>query len=304
MPEIRAPDKTIQPANDIRSDGAAMNTRALTGVRRLVAVMARLRDPHHGCAWDRAQNFASIAPYTIEEAYEVADAIAQGDLPALCDELGDLLLQVVFHARMAQEMGAFDLADVADAIVAKMERRHPHIFGPQGGGSAARTAGEVAHAWEAIKATETPRASALDGVAHALPALLRADKLGRRAARVGFDWPDAAGARAKLIEELDELAAAATPAEREEEMGDLLLAAASLARHMGIDPETALRLGNAKFERRFRAMEAAAGDAFAALPADAKEALWAQAKTDEHDRGDSFHISAEGHASGIARVAQ
>jgi len=281
MPEISAPDKPVRSADDSQRDSAAMTTRALTGVSRLVAIMARLRDPDHGCAWDRAQNFASIAPYTIEEAYEVADAVAQGDWPALCDELGDLLLQVIFHAQMAQEAAAFDLADVADAIVAKMERRHPHIFGPQGGGAAARTAGEVAHAWEAIKATETPRASALDGVAHALPALLRADKLGRRAARVGFDWPDAAGARAKLIEELDELAAAATPAEREEEMGDLLLAAASLARHMGIDPETALRLGNAKFERRFRAMEAAAGEAFAALPADAKEALWARAKAAE-----------------------
>jgi len=280
MPEISAPDKPVRSADDSQRDSAAMTTRALTGVSRLVAIMARLRDPDHGCAWDRAQNFASIAPYTIEEAYEVADAVAQGDWPALCDELGDLLLQVIFHAQMAQEAAAFDLADVADAIVAKMERRHPHIFGPQSDSADALDDVEVAHAWEAIKATEKPRTSALDGVATALPALLRADKLGRRAARVGFDWPDAAGARAKLLEELDELAAAG-PDTREEEMGDLLLAAASLARHMDIDPETALRLANAKFERRFRAMEAAAGEAFAALPADAKEALWARAKAAE-----------------------
>ena len=290
MADIDTPDKMAESADDPRLSSKLMNPRALAAIGRLVAIMAQLRDPDRGCAWDRAQTFASIAPYTIEESYEVADAIAQHDLPQLCDELGDLLLQVIFHARMAEEAGAFDLADVAAAIVAKMERRHPHIFGPQKDDSRARTADEVAQAWEAIKAAEKPRVSAFDGVATALPALLRADKLGRRAARVGFDWPDAAGARAKVIEELDELAAARTPAEREEEMGDLLLATASLARHMGIDPETALRLANGKFERRFRAMEAAAGEAFATLPPAAKDALWAQAKSTAHSGG-TVHLA-------------
>ncbi len=239
--------------------------------------MARLRDPQTGCAWDRAQTFATIAPYTIEEAYEVADAIALGDLADLREELGDLLLQVVFHARMAEELGAFDLAAVATGIADKMERRHPHIFSDVG----TRTAAQVVEAWETIKAAEKPRASAMDGVAIALPSLMRAEKLARRAALTGFDWPDAQGPHAKVLEELAELAAAPDAAAREEEMGDLLFAVANLARHMKIDPETALRNANSKFERRFRAIEAMGGATFAALDADAKEQLWLMVKAAE-----------------------
>lgn len=246
--------------------------RATNGLRRLVAIMARLRDPERGCPWDREQDFASIAPYTIEEAYEVADAIARGDLADLKDELGDLLLQVVFHARMAEEAGAFDLADVAEAICAKMERRHPHIFGD----TTAKTAEAVLANWEAIKAAEKPRASVLDDVPLALPALTRAEKLQKRAARTGFDWPDAAGPRAKIAEELAELDAAGDDDARADELGDLLFAVVNLARHLRIDPEAALRKANAKFEARFRAIESAPG--FADLDPDAKEALWQAVK--------------------------
>ena len=237
---------------------------------RLLAIMARLRDPENGCEWDREQTFTTIAPYTIEEAYEVADACERGDLSDLKDELGDLLLQVVFHSRMAEEIGAFAFKDVAAAIADKMERRHPHIFG-----DAAASPG-----WEALKAAERdakPDGSALAGVATGLPALLRAEKLGKRAARTGFDWPDASGARAKIDEELAEVEAAA-PEHVAEEIGDLLFAVVNLARHRGVDPEAALRAGNAKFERRFRAMEDMAGAAFAGLSLEAKEALWMQAK--------------------------
>ncbi|HVF94964.1 MAG TPA: nucleoside triphosphate pyrophosphohydrolase [Sphingomonas sp.] len=232
--------------------------------------MARLRDPVGGCDWDRAQSWDTIAPYTIEEAYEVADAIVRADVDDLRDELGDLLLQVVFHARIAEEAGAFALADVVAAICDKMERRHPHIFGDA----------TVSPGWEAIKAAERAGgsdASALAGVAAGLPALLRAVKLQNRAARVGFDWPDAAGPRAKIDEELAEVAAA-PPAEIEEEVGDLLFAVVNWARHLGVDPEAALRSGNAKFERRFRGMEAIAGDDFAALDLEAKERLWLAVK--------------------------
>ena len=242
-------------------------------IERLVAVMARLRDPVSGCEWDRAQDFASIAPYTIEEAYEVADAIERGDMADLKDELGDLLLQVVFHSRMAEEGGAFALGDVVDAVSDKMERRHPHIFGDQ-----ADSPG-----WEAIKAEERrgkTAGGALAGVAAGLPALMRAEKLGKRAARVGFDWPDPSGARAKIDEELAEISDAA-PADRAEEVGDLLFAVVNWARHLGVDAEAALRSANSKFERRFAAMEATAGDAFTSLPLDAKEALWQQAKVAE-----------------------
>jgi ATP diphosphatase len=241
----------------------------------LRAVMARLRDPKTGCAWDLAQDFASIAPYTIEEAYEVVDAIARNDLAALKDELGDLQLQVVFHARMAEELGAFDLNDVAAAVTAKMKRRHPHIFG--GGDNPG---------WEAIKAEERSGGddvSALAGVAAALPALLRADKLQRRAARTGFDWPDATGARAKIAEELAEVEAALSPAEQKDEIGDLLFAVVNYARHLGIDPEAALRDANAKFERRFRGMEDRAGGAFPTLSLDDKERLWAAVKVGERE---------------------
>jgi ATP diphosphatase len=245
------------------------DSRAARAIDRLAGIMARLRDPERGCPWDIEQDFASIAPYTIEEAYEVADAIARGDLDGLRDELGDLALQVVFHARMAEEQGAFDLADVLTGIADKMERRHPHVFGN----------GETP-GWEAVKAAEraarNPDPSALAGVARALPALLRAEKLQKRAARVGFDWPDPSGARDKILEELDEIAGAA-PDALEEEVGDLLFAVVNFARLLKIDPEAALRKANDKFEGRFRAMEARA-PGFAELGLAEKEALWAAVK--------------------------
>jgi len=244
-------------------------------IDRLVTIMARLRDPETGCDWDVAQDFSTIAPYTIEEAYEVADAIARNDMADLKDELGDLLLQVVFHSRMAEEAGLFALPDVVAAISDKMERRHPHVFGDSPGGHAQH--------WERLKADEREAkgdSGALDGVAIGLPALLRAEKLQKRAARTGFDWPDAEGPRAKVIEEIAEIDAA-SPAEREEEIGDLLFAVVNWARHLGVDAEAALRGANAKFERRFKAMEAEAGDAFAWLDLEAKEALWVNAKTNE-----------------------
>ncbi len=239
-------------------------------IERLRDIMARLRDPQTGCPWDIDQDFRSIAPYTIEEAYEVADAIERDDMAALRDELGDLQLQVVFHARMAEEAGAFALQDVLDAIADKMIRRHPHVFGDGDNPG-----------WEEIKAVErgaSADASALAGVAIALPALLRAEKLQKRAARTGFDWPDDRGARAKIAEEIDEVLAATSPDEQRDEIGDLLFAVVNWARHLGIDPEAALRQANAKFERRFRTMEDIAGDAFAGLSLDAKEELWGQAK--------------------------
>ena len=242
-------------------------------IERLVAIMARLRDPQDGCEWDVAQSFATIAPYTIEEAYEVADAIARGDMADLKDELGDLLLQVVFHSRIAEEAGHFALADVAAAISEKMERRHPHIFLGQAEGGH--------HLWEQIKAAERGAKGVqgtLDGVAIGLPALLRAEKLQKRAGRVGFDWPDAMGARAKIDEEIAEVEAATTQAEREEEIGDLLFAVVNWARKLGVEPEAALRAASTKFETRFKAMETEAGHAFAALDLDAKEALWQRVK--------------------------
>jgi ATP diphosphatase len=253
--------------------------RANDGIARLLAIMARLRDPETGCEWDVAQTFATIAPYTIEEAYEVADAIARDDMAALREELGDLLLQVVFHARMAEELGSFDFDAVAHAISDKMTERHPHIFGDAADQGQSRET-----RWEAQKAAEREAkgaTSALDGVALALPALMRAEKLQKRAARVGFDWPDTAGPRAKVVEELDELAAAATEAEKLDEAGDLLFAAVNLVRRYGIAPEDALRHGNAKFERRFRGMEALAGAAFPALSLEEQEALWQQVKAAE-----------------------
>jgi ATP diphosphatase len=237
---------------------------------RLVAIMARLRDPVSGCEWDKVQTFATIAPYTIEEAYEVSDAIARDDMPALVDELGDLALQVVFHARMAEEAGLFDLAAVLTAICDKMERRHPHLFGDAASGGH--------HAWEAIKAQERlaqPDASALAGVALALPALERAAKLQKRAARTGFDWPDIEGPKAKIHEELAEIACA-PPEMIEEEVGDLLFAAVNFARHLKVDPEEALRKANRKFERRFRTIEATPG--FTEMSLDEQEALWVLAK--------------------------
>ena len=240
--------------------------------------MARLRDPVNGCEWDRVQTFASIAPYTIEEAYEVADAIARGDMADLREELGDLLLQVVFHARMAQEADHFAFAEVATAIADKLEARHPHLFG---------NPGAAAIPWESLKAQERSAkgaTSAMDGVAAALPALLRAEKLQRRAARDGFDWPDRAGPAAKLSEEMIELAEAETDAERLDEAGDLLFAAVNLVRAYKVAPEDALRAANAKFERRYRAMEvlaAARRETFAALALDQQESLWQSVKTEE-----------------------
>ena len=241
-------------------------------IERLVAIMARLRDPATGCEWDVAQDFASIAPYTIEEAYEVADAIARADMADLKEELGDLLLQVVFHARMAEEADHFALPDVVAAISDKMERRHPHIFGdPANGGH---------ELWEHIKSEERSakgETGAVDGVAIGLPALLRAEKLQKRAARTGFDWPDASGARAKVDEEIAEVEGATTPAEIEDEIGDLLFSVVNWARKLGVDPEAALRGANAKFERRFRAMEAADPN-FASLDLATQEAAWRTVK--------------------------
>ena len=243
-------------------------------VGRIVAIMARLRDPDHGCEWDSVQTFATIAPYTIEEAYEVADAIARDDMADLKDELGDLLLQVVFHSRIAEEAGLFDLQDVVDAISDKMERRHPHIFGD------AVTGGH--HLWEQVKAAERRakpgQTGALAGVALGLPALTRAEKLQKRAARIGFDWPDAAGPRAKIDEELVEVAEATSDAERHEEVGDLLFSIVNWARHLGVDAEAALRDANAKFERRFAAMESE-DPAFADRSLQEMETAWARAKT-------------------------
>ncbi|MGB7374594.1 nucleoside triphosphate pyrophosphohydrolase [Pontixanthobacter sp.] len=243
---------------------------------RLLSIMATLRNPLTGCDWDKAQTFKTIAPYTIEEAYEVSDAIDRGAMNELREELGDLLFQVVFHSQIACEQGAFAFADVADAISDKMERRHPHIFGD---GKGEMTEGR----WEALKEAERAQKgsdSALDGVAHTLPALLRAEKLQKRAARTGFDWPDTHGPADKVREEMAELANAPID-EREEEAGDLLFAAVNLVRAFGIAPETALKNANRKFERRFRAMETKTDGAFATLDTGQKEALWVAVKRDE-----------------------
>lgn len=242
--------------------------------------MARLRDPQRGCNWDKAQSFETIAPYTIEEAYEVADAIERKDTADLKSELGDLLFQVVFHAQMAAEQGLFDFDDVARSISEKMESRHPHIFGSD-------TGAMTGARWEELKATERERAgstSAMDGVANALPALMRSDKLQKRAARVGFEWDDLDGPKAKLAEELDELARA-NDEERLIEAGDVLFVTVNIVRRYGVDPETALKSANAKFEKRFRAMEElanAAGDDFATLSLDDQEAYWQEVKRNEN----------------------
>jgi nucleoside triphosphate diphosphatase len=243
----------------------------VTPLNQIRAIVERLRDPVNGCDWDRVQTFATIAPYTIEEAYEVADAIARDDMAALKDELGDLLFQVLLHSRIAEQAGLFSLDDVATALADKMERRHPHLFGTEDDRPSERPD------WEGLKAAERAAdASALEGVALALPALMRAEKLQKRAARTGFDWPDAEGPRAKIDEELAEIAGAPDDDAREEEMGDLLFAVVNFARHLRIDPEAALRRGNSKFEKRFRAIETEPG--FSSLSLDEKEALWTAAK--------------------------
>jgi ATP diphosphatase len=252
------------------------------GIPRLIAIMARLRDRDRGCPWDIEQDFDTIAPYTIEEAYEVAEAIARRDMAELRGELGDLLFQVVYHARMAEEAGAFGFADVVRAIADKMVRRHPHVFGTD---SRDKSADQQTRDWEQLKAAERgAAASALDGVATGLPALTRAVKLQNRAARVGFDWPDATAVLAKIAEETAELVEArdAGAADRvAEEYGDLIFVMANLARHLRLDPEEALRAANAKFTRRFHAIEAALA-ADGRTPSDSTlaemDALWDAAK--------------------------
>ena len=230
------------------------------GMPRLLEIMRRLRDPNSGCPWDIEQNFATIAPYTIEEAYEVADAIERKAWDELKGELGDLLFQSVFHAQMAAEAGLFNFDDVANTMSDKMVARHPHVFGDE---SRDKTAQEQTQDWEQIKAAERAaraQSGVLEGVAIGLPALLRAHKLQKRAARVGFDWPDITQVLDKLVEEAAELAEAKAQLgadEIEEEMGDLLFVMANLARHLGVEPEAALRRANAKFTRRFAHIEAA-----------------------------------------------
>lgn len=280
-------------------DGEADSTSVETtgDIQHLLAIMAQLRHPRHGCPWDREQTFASVAACSIEEAYEVADAIRRGDMCDLRDELGDLLLQVVFHARMAQEQGAFAFADVVDGLRDKLLRRHPHVFA----GAPLHDARMQSQAWDAHKRDERAASgatdnSALAGIAAGLPEWLRATKLQQRAARVGFDWPSPAPVLDKLDEELqevrDEFAKLAIAPEDprlrqrlEEEIGDLLFVCANLARHARVDVGSALRGANAKFERRFRAMEdlaQAGGESLPALPLDTQDRYWEQAKSMEH----------------------
>ncbi len=257
----------------------------MNDIEKLLEIMVRLRDPHQGCPWDVEQTFASIAPYTIEEAYEVADAIARNDLENLKDELGDLLLQVVYHARIAEESGAFDFAAVVATISDKMTRRHPHVFGAERIDSA-----EAQRlAWDVLKDAETAdqeRASVLDGLPVALPALSRAMKLGRRAERVGFDWPDLSGPRAKVDEELQELDEAVAQGSEDAisaEMGDVLFALANVCRHLKLDPESCLRGANLRFDERFRRVEkkvGAAGGDWRAFGTDGLEVLWQDAKSE------------------------
>lgn len=258
-------------------------------IENLLEIMAKLRDPQSGCPWDQQQTFASIAPYTIEEAYEVADAIARNDPDDLRNELGDLLFQVVFHARMAEEAGDFDFSGVVDAICNKMLRRHPHVFGSE----SERRQGALAGSWERIKAEEraqqggTGTVSAVEGIALSLPALKRAEKLGKRASAAGFDWPDTLGVHAKIEEEFQELDEACREGEADaitEEFGDVLFAVVNLARHLKVDPEQALSSANRKFEGRFRGIESAArkqGRSLESLDLAALEALWLAQKQAE-----------------------
>jgi len=272
---------------------------------RLLEIMAALRTPATGCPWDLEQDFASIAPYTLEEAYEVVDAIERGDMADLKDELGDLLLQVVFHARMAEEQGAFAFPDVVEAISRKLVRRHPHVFGD----TRDLSPREVKNLWDEIKReekaerraareamglpAEAHEAGFLGGIPASLPALTRAQKLTARAAKVGFDWPDAMQVIEKIHEELEEVKEASSSGERdriEDEIGDLLFSVANLARHFGIDPEQALRRTNAKFERRFTSVERALRDQGRSLDEaslDEMEELWVEAKHAERGPGAS-----------------
>jgi MazG family protein len=278
-------------------DHPAAPSPSAVALDRLLEIMARLRDPKNGCPWDLEQTFRTIVPHTIEEAYEVADAIERDDLKALPGELGDLLFQVVFYAQMAAEAGHFRMEDVIGAINAKMIERHPHVFGT----ASIETAEAQTVAWEVQKAKEREAEAAaagralsvLDGVAAGLPALTRAEKLQKRAARIGFDWPEAGQVIEKIEEEIGELRAEMTAAPKperlDEEMGDLLFACANLARHLGVEPEGALRRANAKFERRFKQMEAIAaaeagsGGSQVAMPKSLErlEALWQRVKAEE-----------------------
>ncbi|QGZ95136.1 Nucleoside triphosphate pyrophosphohydrolase [Terricaulis silvestris] len=273
----QAADKAMEKSAETLSRNAAATQAVLD-------VMARLRDPQRGCPWDIEQTFATIAPYTIEEAYEVADAIDRNDLKALKEELGDLLFQVAFHARMAEEQGAFDFADVAQALADKMIERHPHVFGEK----VERTAEEQTAAWETLKAEKRAAsgASLLHDVPMALPALMRAEKLTKRAARINFDWPTPEPVLEKLEEELAELKEARASGDQEhiaEEMGDILFVMANLARKLKVDPEEALRRANAKFTRRFQYIETKLAEAgrTGPQPLDDMEALWLEAKRAE-----------------------
>ncbi len=286
-----------------KRDAAALaaDTRALPSSgdawRDLVTLMARLRTPGSGCPWDLEQTFETIAPYTIEEAYEVADAIERRDMGELKGELGDLLFQSVFHARMAEEAGHFDIDDVVRGLVAKMIDRHPHVFGEK----VIHSADDQIGAWEVMKAAERAKkatggpVSALDGVALALPALMRAEKLTKRAGRVGFDWPSAEPVLDKLQEEIGELQEAIAAPERDqahvaEELGDILFVVANLCRKLNVDPEVALRNANSKFVKRFEGMESIArerGLDFSALSLDEQEALWVEVKIRERSANGS-----------------
>ena len=274
-----------QAAEKKQEKNAERLARNAAATQAVLDVMAQLRAPDGGCPWDVEQTFATIAPYTIEEAYEVADAIERADLGALKEELGDLLFQVAFHARMAEEQGVFDFADVAQALADKMIERHPHVFGS---GSDGRTAEEQTRAWEAMKAEKRAAAGAslLDDVPRALPALTRAEKLTKRAARINFDWPSSSEVLAKLDEELAELKEAETSGDHDaltEEMGDVLFVMANLARKLKVDPEEALRRANSKFTRRFQHIERRLSEQgrTGPQPLDDMEALWLEAKATE-----------------------
>lgn len=257
-------------------------------IGQLLELMRRLRDPGQGCPWDREQTFATIAPYTIEEAYEVADAIQRNDLEELKHELGDLLFQVVFHAQMAEEHGAFTFGDVVAAIVDKMTRRHPHVFGD----ASIEDADAQTKAWEEMKAAERASSGVLDGIPKNLPALTRAEKLSKRAGRVGFEWPDMQGVFDKIDEELaelrEEVEANVDRMRIEEELGDFLFTIANLARYLKVDPENALRGTNAKFERRFRAVEAELarrGKTPAESTLEEMDAIWDNVRREEKSNG-------------------